>query len=807
MWEPLRMLRKDPGFSAVAIATLALAIGANTAVFSLVDGVILRPLGYRDAARLYDIHEVVPKFAHLAPLIPVNAMHFLEWRKNAHSFDQMALIGGMNLNLTGSGEPERIAAARVSPSLFPMLGVQAQLGRTFADDEDDPGRDDVVVLSNELWQQRFGGDPSMVGRKIQLNSRAYQVIGVLPADFHFPKLSHLFAMTLDDERPLLWKPFALHKDEMDDMGDFNYVCIARLRPGATPGQAKAELNALQAGIASRLKDKVELQAEIVGLQAQITERSRGGLELMLAAVGAVLLIACVNIANLLLARAMGRRREMAVRTALGAGAGRLVRQMLAESVLLAVAGGVLGMAIAWAAVRLLVASAPLDIPRIDEVHPDLRLLAFNFVISTAAGLLFGWLPAWRFARADPLEAMKSGSRGSTAARSSGRVRNLLVGVEVGLSALCLIAGGLLLNSFVRLLRVDKGFDAERVLTVNLNLQGAKYPDLQKRDVFQYAVLERVRSMPGVVSAGVSNQLPLAGEGNNNLVAPEGSNLPVMDRPLSDLRHVNPDYFGTLGIPLRNGRLFQESDRGHLVALVSTVTANRIWPGKDPVGKRFLMGGGTNGPWIEVLGVVGDIHGVSLSRAPSNTIYLPYWQRSYGGISLVLRTSLTAATAAPMLRAAIHDVDPDLPVPAIRTMDALVDASVAQRRFQMTLVLLFAAAALLLASLGIYGVVSYSVGQRTSEMGIRMALGAQPSRIRGLVLWQGLAPVAAGLAAGIAASVALGRLLGTLLFGVRAGDPATIGGVSGLLILVAAAATYIPARRATRVDPAIALRDE
>jgi putative ABC transport system permease protein len=801
------MLRKAPGFSAVAIATLALGIGANTSVFSLVDGVILRPLGYRDAGRLYIVHEVVPRFAHIAPLIPVNAMHYREWRRNAHSFDEMALIGGLSLNLTGSGEPERVAAARISPSLFPMLGVQAQLGRTFTDEEDDPGRDDVVVLSNELWQRRFGGDPLIVGRKIQLNSRAYQVIGVLSADFRFPKLSHLYAMTIDEERPLLWKPFALRKEEMDDMGDFNYICIARLRPGATAAQAQGELNALQTEIGKRVPEKVELRAEIVKLQDQITGRSRGGLELMLGAVGAVLLIACVNIANLLLARAIGRRREMAVRTALGAGTGRLVRQLLAESIVLAVAGGALGLIVAYAAVRAILAYAPLDIPRLDEIHPDLRLLAFNFGVSVAAGLLFGWLPAWRFSRADPLEAMKSGSRGSTAARASGRVRSLLVGVEVGLSAMCLIAGGLLLHSFVRLLRVDKGFDAGRVVTVNLNLGGSKYPDLQKRDAFEHALLDRVQALPGIVSAGVSNHLPLAGEGNNNLIEPEGAHLAVMDRPLSDIRHVNPDYFRTLNIPLRSGRVFQESDRSHLVALVSAMTASRIWTGKNPVGKRFQMGGGNNGPWIEIVGVVGDIHGVSLSRAPSNTVYVPYWQRSYGAVSLVARTPLSIAAAAPMLRAAVHDVDPDLPVPAIRTMDDLVDASVAQRRFQMTLVLLFAVAALLLASLGIYGVVSYSVGQRTSEMGIRMALGAQPGRIRALVLRQGLAPVAAGLAAGIAGSFVLGRLLGNLLFGVRAGDPATIGGVSGLLILVSAVATYIPARRATRVDPAVALRDE
>jgi putative ABC transport system permease protein len=733
-------------------------------------------------------------------------MHFQEWRRSARSFEQMALIGGMTLNLTGSGEPERIAAARVSPVLFRMLGAGTQLGRTFTDEEDDPGRDDVVVLSDELWRQRFGADAGIVGRRIQLNSRVYQVVGVLSADFHFPKLSHLFALTLEEERPLLWKPFALRKEEMDEMGDFNYACIAKLRTGVSEAQARGELNGLQAGIASRISEKVELRAGMVELQDQITGRARGGLELMLAAVAAVLLIACVNIANLLLARAVGRRREMAVRTALGAGAGRLARQMLVESILLAAAGGALGMALAYGAVRLMLANAPLDIPRLDEIHPDARLLAFNFAIAAAAGLLFGWLPAWRFAHADPLEAMKSGARGSTGARAGGRMRAWLVAAEVGLSAMCLIAGGLLLHSFVRLLRVDKGFDADRLMTVGLNLPGTRYPDLEKQQTFQRALLERVRVLPGVIAAGVSNQLPLAGEGGNNLVAPEGSHLAVMDRPLADIRMVNPDYFRTMNIPLRSGSLFEERDRGRLVGLVSTITASRLWPGMDPVGKRFCMGGG-NGPWIEVLGVVGDIRGVSLNRAPENTVYVPYWQRSYNRVSLAVRTGMTATTAAPMLRAAIHEVDPEMPVPAVRTMDELVDASVAQRRFQMTLVLLFAAAALLLASLGIYGVVSYAVGQRTGEMGIRMALGAQPARIRALVLRQGLTPVAAGLAAGVAGSLAMGRLLATLLFGTGAADPATIGGVAGVLLAVSAAATYLPARRATRVDPAAALREE
>lgn len=800
------MLRKDLGFSAIAIATLALGIGANTAVFSVVDSVILRPLAYRHADRLFVVHEVVPKFAYLAPLIPVNAMHFREWRKSAQSLDQLALIGGVTFNLTGSGEPERIPAARVTPNLFPMLGVQAQLGRTFFEAEDQPGRDRVVLLNDELWRRRFAADPGVVGRKIMLNGQPYEIVGVLPASFHFPKLNQLFAMTVAEERPQLWKPFGLRDDELTPIGNFNFSCIVQLKPGVSPSQALSELNVVQARIANQFAEKVELRAALVPLQDQMTGRSRTGLELMLAAVAAVLLIGCVNIANLLLARASGRRREIAIRSALGAGSGRLVRQALAESLLLSGIGGVFGMAIAYAAIPLILTHAPVDLPRMDEVHPDARLLLFTVLISALAGVLFGMLPAWRFARTDPQEAMRSGSRGNTAGRRSGGLRSLLVGLEVGLSAMCLIAGGLLLHSFVKLLHVDRGFEAERIVTVALNLPGSRYPNLEKRAAFVQSLLERVQSLPGVTAAGISNMLPLAGEGNNNMLAVEGANVPMVDRPIADIRRVNPEYFRTMGIPLRAGRIFSEADRERKIALVSALAAARVWPGENAIGKRFRQGGDQT-PLLEVVGVVGDVRGVSLNKAPTLTVYMPYWQSFFNQASLAVRTAMNPLGASSAIRGAVRQIDPELPVPAFRTMEDIVAESVAQRRFQMSLVLLFAVVAVLLASLGIYGVVSYSVAQRTNEMGVRMALGARPAAIRHMVLRQNLLPVAIGLAAGVSASMALGRLLGSLLFGVSAGDPITILGVVGLLSAVAAAATLIPARRATHVDPVTALRYE
>jgi len=805
--QALRAMRRNPGFSAIAIATLSFGVGANTAIFSVVDGVLLRPLGYGDEGRLVAIHEVVPKFSRFAPRVPVNAMHFTEWRKSVRSFERVAMIGPMTLSLTGAGEPERLAAARVSSSLFPMLGARTQLGRTFLEEEDQPGRDSVVVLSNELWRRRFASDPNVVGRRIVLEGRPYEIVGVLSSGFHFPKLSQLYALDIAAERPELWKPFAVRQDEMEPMGDFNYACIARLRPGVSLSQALAELNTVQAHLASQAPEKIEFFASLVPLRAQITGRSRTGLEVALSAVGLVLLIGCINIANLLLARATSRKSELAVRSALGAGARHLVQQMLAESLLLAGIGGALGVALAWAALRLILARAPVDVPRLDEVHLDARVLLFTLAISASAGLLFGLLPAWRFARIDPQEAMKAAGRGGIAERGSARLRSLLVALEVGLSTLCLIAGGLLLRSFTKILAADKGFSVHQVVTVNLNLPDVRYPDQAQRARFSRTLLDSVQAVPGVVSAGVSNMLPLSGEGGNNLLTLEGTNVPLADRPLADTRGVNPGYFSTLGIALRQGRIFEDADGEHKLAVVSALAAERLWPGQNPIGKRFKVGD-PDGPFIEVAGVVGDVRSVGLDRAPSMTVYLPYWQRrTWGGPSLAVRTAVEAGAVAPAIRLAIRRIDSELPVPQFQTMQQIVDESLAQRRFQMSLILLFAVAALVLASLGIYGVVSYSVASRTNEMGIRMALGARGADLLRMILRQAMGPVAVGLCGGLAVSLAAGRLLAGLLYGVAPVDTVTMASVVLTLAAVAALASFIPAWRAARVDPLTALRYE
>ena len=803
----LRAIRRDPAFSALVIATLAFAIGANTAIFSVVNGVLLEPLGYRQESRLVAIHEVIPRFAHIAPRIPVNAMHFLDWRKSVHAFSALAIVGGTKFNLTGSGEPQRITAARVTPSLFPMLGARTELGRTFRDDEDMPGRDNVVVLSDSIWRRSFGADRSILGREIQLDGKPYEVVGVLAPGFHFPKLSQLYAMTISEERPELWKPFGLKPSELEPMGDFNYACIGALRPGVTLGQALAELNAEQARLAAQVPEKIEMLAALVPLRAQITGRSRSGLELLLGAVGLVLLIGCVNIANLLLARSTARKRELAVRSALGAGLRRLLGQILTESLLLAALGGTAGVALAYFGLRLILSRAPLDLPRLEEVHLDAHVLAFTIAISLAAGLLSGVLPAWRLARVDPQETLRAGARGATSGRDAGRLRSTLVALEVALSALCLVAGGLLLRSFINLLHVDKGFTSERVVTVNLNLPDSRYPDQPQRIRFTRTLLSGVEALPGVTSAGISNMLPLSGEGGNNLLGVEGTNLPMVERPLADIRGVNPEYFETLGIPLRRGRFFADSDQGTLVAVISSLTAARAFPGRDAIGKRFRIGD-PDGPLVQVIGIAGDVRTVTLDKPPSLTVYVPYWQRgAFGGPSLAVRTSVDPASLAPQLRRVIHSLDPELPIGQFETMQQVVDSSVAQRRFQMNLILIFGLAALILSSLGIYGVVSYSIALRTNELGIRIALGARASTILGMILRQAMLPVAAGLAAGLLIALAAGRLLAGMLFGVRPVDPLTIAAVTVTLSLVAAAASLIPAFRATRVDPLTAVRYE
>jgi predicted permease len=801
----LRSLRRTPGFTTAAVLTLAIGIGANTAIFSIVDHVILRPLAYHDPDRLYVVHEAVPKLAHIAPAIPVSANHFVEWKRNTNAFEDMALLGSVSLNLTGAGEPEQLLAARASAELFPMLGVEAQIGRVFLREEDQVGRDRVVVLDDALWRRRFAADRDIVGRTITLNSEPFEVIGVLPADFRFPKFADLYAMTTYQGRPEIWKPFALTQSQMQSE-DFSFSAIVRVKETSSHAAALDQINRVQATVSKQFPG-ADLQAIMVPLDEQITGRSKTGLQLLLGAVGVVLLIGCVNITNLLLTRSTQRRREIAVRSAIGASASRLLRQALAESTMLALAGTVVGLVFAYLGLQSVLAYAPIDLPRMDEVRLDARVFAFMAVVTALTSVACGLLPAWHFANADPHDAMKAISRSATSGRAAGRLRAGLVASEVALSAICLVAAGLLLHSFVKLVNVDPGFRSERVVTVDLSLPGVRYPSPPKRVEFYRLLLSEVTALPGVVSAGITNGLPVTADGGRSAILVEGVALPLIERPIADVRSVNPDFFQTMGIGLRAGAYLSESDRDGRTAVISASLAERAWPNQPPLGKRFQVGG-PQSPMYEVVGVVGDVRGASLAGEQQfPTVYVAYWRRAFSDVTLAVKTASDPAATYALVRQTIRRLDSELPIPAMQTMDDVVMASVAPRQFQMRLVLLFGIVALLLAGLGVYSVVSYSVAQRTSELGLRMALGATPRTVARSVLRQAMRPVALGLGVGLVISVAAGRAVRAMLFDVTPLDPITLVSVSAVLLTVGVLACYVPARRAMRVDPLNALRTE
>jgi predicted permease len=799
----LRQLRSHPGFALAAILTLALGIGATTAVFSVVDAVVLRSLSYANASRLVIIDEWTPSVGS----IPVNFLHFQGWRRTARSFDHIALIGGLNVNVTDFSEPERLPAARVSSDLFPLLGVQPQLGRVFLADEEVPGRDHVVLISNELWRRRYAADPQMLSRTIAIDGVAHQVVGVLPASFYFPKLSDLYPLTIVQDRPQIWKPIAPQPEELVLGGGFSFVSIGRLKAGVSARQAASELDAVQKEFSIQMPNVLgpEVRSQVLPLQDRIVGRAKTGLELMLMAVAVVLFVGCLNIANLLLAHLSSRRRELAVRSAIGASRWRLRRQMIVESLTLSAVGGSCGVLVAYGAIRLILALAPADVPRLDEVYLDARAVIFTLIISSIAGLTIGVSPAWQFGNADPGEAMATGMR-STASRRAGRFRFVLVSAQVALSAVCLIAAGLLLHSLLNLLNVDRGFDTHHIMTGGVNLPLSRYPTPEKRVAFVRTALDRLRVLPGVIEVAVANMLPLAGEDGNSALSIPGTSAPLFEHVLGNIRTVNSDYFRTMGMSLQAGRLFSDADQARQVAVISISIAKRAWPGEDPVGKRFHFGPPT-APDREVIGVINDVRGVSLETGPSFSVYVPYWQGFFIATSFAIRTTGDPVAIAPAMRAAIRGIDAELPLSTLRTMEEVVDGSVAQRRFQTNLVLAFGAAALLLASLGVYGVMSYVVTQRTTEIGIRLALGAERGALLRMVLRQALRPVATGVAAAVPLALGAAPWLRSLLFGVSPQDPTTITVACLALMTAAVLAAYLPARRAANLDPLKALRYE
>jgi predicted permease len=795
-----RIQLKNLGFTLVAVIALALGIGANTAIFSVVNSVLLRPLPYKDPEQLVMVWEDASKFGY--PRDTPAAANYVDWRDQNTVFEGMAAIADESFNLTGAGEPERLEGRRVSANLFPLLGVDAHIGRTFTSGEDQPGSNKVTLLSYALWQRRFGGDNSIVGKPVNLNGEIYTVVGVMPARFEFP--------TSDDQ---LWVPIALTSEDAANRNRHYLQVLARLKTGVSLQQAQTEMHTIAARLQQQYPDSnTDLGAAVTSLHEHLVGDMRPALLILLGAVGLVLLIACANVANLLLARAAVRQKEIAVRVALGARRGRLIRQFLTESVLLSTIGGVIGLGIAYGGLVLLKSFIPENISQAGQISLDPKVLGFTFLISLATGLIFGLAPAIQAARFNQTETLKEGGRDSATGSSGKRVRGLLVMAEVAVSLVLLIGAGLLINSFLRLRNVDPGFRADNLLTMRVVLPEPKYEDFERRTAFYSELVQRVQSVAGVKSAAVTTNLPLYRQGNSIGVTVEGQPpLPPGQKNIVVTRIISPGYFDTMSIPLLKGRQFTDQDTVTTpgVVVINETMARRYWPGEDAIGKR--IGAGTverPEDWIQVIGVVKDVHQFELTADPRPQMYLPYRQMGFfAPEDLVVKTEVDPASLAATVRKTVWEVDKDQPVSNIRTMEEILLDSIARQRFSMLLLAIFAGVALILAAVGIYGVMSYSVAQRTHEIGIRMALGAQTSAVLKLAVGYGLKLVVAGIIIGLIAAFALTRVMATLLFGVTATDPTTFTLISLLLICVAAIASYIPARRATKVDPIIALRYE
>ncbi len=801
----VRMLARSPLFTIVALLTIAIAIGANTAIFSVVNTVLLRPLPYEDPGRLV---KVWTRFTGIG--LPddrnwVSAPEFADLRTKNRSLSHVAAISGRSFNVTFGQTPERVEGAAVSVALFPMLGVKPVTGRVFTAEEEQPGRDNVVLLGHGLWMRRFGGDRNIAGRQLTVSGRSMTVAGVLPAGFQYP-----------DEAEM-WMPLAFTEQALspNSRGSHGLEVLARLRSGFSFEQSAADLGSVAKAVIDENPNypyaKFGFRWISIPLQEESVADVKKALWVLMGAVACVLLIACANVANLLLARATAREREVAIRTALGAGRARIVRQLLTESLLLALAGGLAGLLFARWGVRALATMAATTLPRVGGIGIDSPVLIFTMTMTLGAGLLFGLMPALRAARGVTQESLKEGGRGASGGVGGQRVRRVLVAGELALSLVLLAGAGLLLKSFVRLLQVDSGFRAENVLTMRIVLPGAKYPNQPMWAAFYQSLLERVRALPGVESAGLASALPLTTIGGSGTIAVETQAVPDDKRfPEADQRPVTPGYFETLGFKLLRGRFLDDRDTAasQPVVVIDDTLAAAFWPDADPIGKRLKRGGPrSTQPWLTVVGVVKHVRHYTLETPARTQIYWPYTQFAYPSAGLAIRTPRAPAQLAESVRRAVLAIDPDQPVFAVRTMEDVVAESVARRRLVMSLLGMFAAAALVLASVGIYGVMSYFVEQRTHDLGIRIALGASRPDVLRHVLGQGFAITVAGLAAGLLGSVAVMRLLRTMLFQVQASDPPTFLVVAMTLTVVAMAATLAPARRAMRVDPIVALRHE
>jgi putative ABC transport system permease protein len=800
-WQDLRhgarMLMKEPGFTLIAVLTLALGTGATTAIFSVVDGVLLRPLPYFDADRVVTLWQRNNQSG--AKENGASPANFFDWQSRSQAFAEMAAAEPYSLNLTGVDEPEAFRAWLVTAGFFQILGVGASHGRTFAQEEYKAGNERVVIISYGLWQRRFGADPNLIGRTLRLNGQQYTVLGVMPPEFQFPTGREMWAPRIATERDKVIR------------GSGYLPVIGRLKPGVTLAQAQQEMDGIAAQLAREYPQaNGERGVTVVPLPEQLTGRVRPALLVLLGAVGMLLLIACANVASLLLARAAEREREFAVRAALGAARGRLARQLLTESLLLALLGGLVGILLAgWVSSAILSLSSG-DLPRAGEVRIGGRVLAFAFVVSALTALIFGLAPALRFSRPDLNRQLREGGRGATGLVRQ-RLRQALVVSEVALALVLLVGAGLLMRSFARLLQVTPGFSTDRALALEVHIWGvARTPE--QRAAFFEQTLDRIAALPGVRAAGAVTALPF----HDSAIDPtvtftiEGRPAPLPGQePTAYLTVTTADYFNAMGIPLRRGRFYNRFDRQGTapVALISETMVRRYWADEDPVGKKItarLFGQPIN---CEIIGIVGDVRHTGLDSDPRPELFRPHLQSPYGSMTYVVRTAADSLTLLPAVKKEIWAVNKNLPFTSTATVEQLVSRTLDQRRFTLLLLGSFAALALLLAAVGLYGLISFTTRQRTHEIGVRMALGAQARDITRLVVREGLLLALPGVAIGVAGAWALTRFLSGLLFGVSATDPVTFAALSTLLLVVALLACYIPARRAAKVDPMVALRYE
>lgn len=811
--DALRGLRRDRLYSLVTILTLALTIGATTAVFAIVDGVLLRPLAYRESHRLVAVSEVVRELASQYPMLPVNPRHFDRWREKAASFESLAEYRDAPANLTGLGDAAQILAVRTSGTLFDVLQHQPALGRllTRADEAEDQPR--VAVVSHALWRDRLNADPAAIGRPIVLDGVQHVIVGILAEGAKIPRLGQLTATGELSASVDVFVPLRLNLRNFAPIGEFNYTVVGRLRPGTDLSAAQAELDVLQADLAREAAiethQPVGLRSLIRPLGESIVASARRGLLLLLAAIAAVLLVACSNLANLALTRTLVRLRDAAIRTALGATRSRLIARVVFEQLILAGAGGALGIGVAFAALTLFVTTPPIDLPRVSDVAIDARVLAAAALASTIAGLAVAFVPAWRIAGRDVQDTLRAGG-GTTGDRGGLRVRSALLTMQVALSVALLAVTALLTMSFAKLLRSDRGFSSESVVAIDVSLPANRYGDATKLTAAYDRLLEQVQAIPGVSSASWASILPLTGENWVDVISFEGDPRPFAEMPIANYRFVGPDYFRTMSIVITRGRSFTADERGDsaavLPAVITARTAATVWPGLDPIGRRFRRGDPEQKPF-EVVGVIPDGHHTRIDSVSPLMVYVPYWFRSRTAASLVIKTPVEIVGISSAVRRVLANFDRDIAIARVRPLQQLVDEALASRRYQVIVFIVFGAVGLLIAMIGVYAVTAYGVSRRRREMNIRVALGASVREVLGLVVRQTAAPLTTGIALGIVVALAMGRVVASLLFEMNAHDPSVIAAVAALVGVVGIASAVTAARQGLVIDPAAALREE